>query len=250
MTWIQIFENGYLYEMDKDKAISFVDTKKEVNKLTDALKKSQSGQYVVAKSGQPLPTVTAPSGGAASASASASGTKHFLRLTKTDNTNAHGLAELLLSLVDGKNEVDRLTIVSGQPGAQEFRTADVSRRGSMEPLPEGYWTVGVIEFASGVNGDYSENWPMLGDGLGPVYVELNCTSPTGRGDIGIHLDNNADVSPGTIGCPGIPKAGADGLANLKKFVGWFANSANAPERLVVNWGLGTVETTLGLTQKD
>lgn len=242
MTWIQIFENGYLYEMDEDKAISFVDTKKEVNKLTDALKKSKSGQYVVAKSEQPLPTVTAPSVSAAVAAA-ASSTKRFLRLTKTENTNADGLVELLLSLVEGGKEIDSLPIVSGQPGAQEFRTADVSQSGSMEPLPEGYWTVGVLEFASGVNGDYNQNWPVSGDGLGPVYVELNCTSPTGRGDIAIHLDNNADVSPGTIGCVGIPKAGGDGLGNLKKFVSWFANSANAPERLVVNWGLGTVETT-------
>lgn len=235
MTWIQIFENGYLYEMEGDKAISFVDTKKEVNKLTDALKKSRSGQYVIAAPTAQFPTVTAPSGGAAAAPS----TKPFLRLTKTGTTNADRLVELLLSLVKEGKAIDSLTIVSGQPWAQEFRTADVSRRGSYEPLPEGYWTVGDLEFASGVKGNYDGSW---GDGLGPVYVELNCNSPTDRGDIGIHLDANAAVSPGTAGCVGIPKAGDDGLDNLKKFVGWFADSANAPERLVVNWGLGTVET--------
>ena len=238
MTWIQIFKDG-VYEMSgAGTAISFIDTKGEVNKLTEALKKSKSGKYTVAKPGEPVPTVTAPSGGAAKPSAS--GTKRFLRLTKTNNTNADGLVELLLSLVEGETAGESLPIVSGQPWAQEFRTADMSHSGSFEPIPEGYWTVGKLEFASGVQGNYDESWS--GDGLGPVYVELNCTSPTGRGDIGIHLDNNADVSPGTAGCPGIPKAGGDGLGNLKKFVGWFANSANAPERLVVNWGLGTVET--------
>jgi lysozyme len=235
MTWIQIFKNGYLYEMDGDKAISFIDTKQEVNKLVEALKKSSSGKYVVAKQDQSFPTVPVPSGGVAAAASK----KRFLRLTKTGDTNADGLVELLLSLVEGGSAIDSLPIISGQSWAQNFRTADVSHSGSMEPLPEGYWTVGDLEFASGVKGNYSGSWS---DGLGPVYVELNCTSPTGRGDIGIHLDANAEVAPGTAGCVGIPKAGADGLDNLKKFVGWFANPAEAPERLVVNWGLETVET--------
>lgn len=238
MTWIQIFKNGYVYEMDeRGNAISFIDTKQEVNKLTDALKKSKAGKYVLAEPNKPFPTVTAPSGG--STAPTAPKVKPFLRLTKTDKTNGKGLVELLLSLVKGGTTIDSLTIISGQSWAQNFRTADVSRSGSMEPLPEGYWMIGDLEFASGVLGNYNASW---GDGLGPVYVELNCTSPTGRGDIGIHLDANEEVAVGTAGCVGIPKAGGDGLTNLKKFVGWFANAAEAPERLVVNWGLGTVET--------
>jgi lysozyme len=237
VSWIQIFTNGYLCEMDASgNAISCTDTKKEVNKLIEALKKSSSGQYVIADPTKPLPTVTTT----LDSKSAASSTKPFLRLTKTDTTNAVGLVNLLLSLVDkGGAVVDSLPIISGQPWAQEFRTADVSHSGSMEPLPEGYWTVGDLEFASGVKGNYGGEWSSA---LGPVYVELNCTSPTGRGDIGIHLDANAEESPGTAGCVGIPKAGADDLDNLRKFVGWFANSAEAPERLVVNWGLKTVET--------
>lgn len=233
MSWIQVFSNGFVCEMDGETAISSVDTKREVKKLIDALQDSKAGLYEIADHSKPLPTIEKPPATAASAA------KPFLCLTKTNQKDGDGLVKLVLSLVKGSAVIDSLPTISGQSWAQNFRTAGVSHSGSMEPLPEGYWTVGVLEFASGVQGDYSESW---GDGLGPVYVELNCTSPTRRADIGIHLDANAPEVPGTAGCVGIPKAGADGLANLKKFVSWFKNTAESPQTIVVDWGLGTVET--------
>jgi hypothetical protein len=39
MSWIQIFSNGFVCEMDDDKAVSGVDTKREVKKLIEALLK-------------------------------------------------------------------------------------------------------------------------------------------------------------------------------------------------------------------
>jgi hypothetical protein len=119
---------------------------------------------VIAEPSKPLPTVEkAPS-------SAASDFKPLLRLTKTDKKNSNGLIELVLSLVKGGTVVDGLTAISGQSWAKNFRTASVSRFGSMEPLPEGYWTVGVLEFVSGTLGNFSGSW---GDGLGPLYIELN-----------------------------------------------------------------------------
>ena len=133
--------------------------------------------------------------------------------------------------------------VSGQRGKQNFRTPAMSRAGSMEPLPEGYWKLGLVEWASGIKGDYSKNWPDQNDGLGPIWVNMTCTSPTERSAIGFHLDHNAKGgAPGTVGCVGIPV-----MADLKKFVSWFEDPRFAPKMAVVNWGLGTVETPI-LTQ--
>ncbi|OYQ61937.1 hypothetical protein B9G53_24740 [Pseudanabaena sp. SR411] len=48
MSWIQVFSNGFVCEMDGDTAISSVDTKREVKKLIDALQDSKAGLYAIA----------------------------------------------------------------------------------------------------------------------------------------------------------------------------------------------------------
>ena len=158
-----------------------------------------------------------------------------IRVTKSDRTNSHGLAELQVSLMRNGKLIDSIAAVSGQPNKQSFRTAEISKAGSAEPLPEGYWTLGSVEWASGIKGDESKSWADSNDGVGPAWVGMQPTYQTERGDIGFHLDNNSYIYPGTVGCIGLLNK-----SDLRRFVSWF-DSYDAPKVAIVDWGLGTVE---------
>lgn len=158
------------------------------------------------------------------------GDRSYLRLTKTNRTNANGLTELQLELVQNSKIVDKVVAIAGVPSKQAFRRPYESRSGSMEPLPEGKWSLGSVEWAGGRN-NFSSSW---GEGLGPVWVSMEPTMSTSRSAIGLHLDSNASYSPGTAGCVGVTNK-----TDLQKVVSWFDNSL-APKTMVVNWGLGTV----------
>lgn len=162
--------------------------------------------------------------------------RSLIRITKTNQTNSNGLVELEVAFVQGGNIVDRLTAVAGQPGKQAFRVGAQSRSGSMEPLPEGYWNLGTVEWASGRKGDFSRSWADANDGVGPVWVSMTPAFRTERSAIGFHFDNNADRGlPGTVGCVGITNR-----SELSRFVSWFDNATTAPKVAMVDWGLGTV----------
>ncbi len=156
--------------------------------------------------------------------------------------------------MDGTTVLDRVNAVSGISARQAFRLPAKSPAGSGEPLPEGYWNLGepepkprglrtgnptkLVEFASGVTGDLSEDWPAPGDGLGPVWVSMYCQRWTARSAIGFHVDNNSSKFPGTDGCVGI--VNDSGMKSLKKFVSWFNKPELAPHMAIVDWGLGSV----------
>jgi hypothetical protein len=170
------------------------------------------------------------SGSSSSGGISTSGSRPILRLTKTSAKTPSGLVQLQLELVQGSKVVDKVAAVSGIPGKQAFRPPSQSQSGSMEPLPEGKWSLGSPEWASG-KGNFNGSW---GEGLGPVWVSVEPQMSTQRSDIGIHLDSNASYSPGTSGCIGVTSK-----SDLQKVVSWFDNSL-APKTVVVDWGLGTV----------
>ncbi len=157
---------------------------------------------------------------------------YYLKLTRTYQKESNGLEDLNLALMQGNQIVDKVTAVSGQPGKQYFRKAGDSISGSMEPLPEGKWSLGNVEWAGSGKGSYSGSW---GEGLGPVWVSVNPEMYTKRSDIGIHWDYNASYSPGTSGCIGIINK-----SDLQKVVSWFDNSLTSPKETIVDWGLGTV----------
>jgi len=181
-------------------------------------------------------------------------TRPFLRVVQTGKKQANGLAVLEVSLMVGADKKDSVPAVSGQPGRQAFRLPSSSVSGSQEPLPEGVWDLGIpkpdpintkrakidkiVEFASGIKNNLSANWPHESDGLGPIYIEMTCRVKTGRIDIGFHCDNNADRSPGTIGCIGIPRD--PGYKTLRKFASWFNDPETAPQVAIVDWGLGSI----------
>ena len=163
----------------------------------------------------------------------------YLRLTPGQATNQEGLLLLRLALWDQSREIDHVTAVSGQPGRQVLRRAIDSLPKSLEPIPEGEYTLGDpdadhgVNWASGQVGDLSGNW---GAGLGPVWIGIHPSNdnPSRREALGIHLDANESYSPGTSGCLGI-----QGTQRLQRLLEWFSGP-NWPRRLQVDWGLGTV----------
>ena len=151
-----------------------------------------------------------------------------LRLTRTFRKDARGLDLLRLERIKNGIPMASLTVVSGAPGAQAFRTGPASKSGSLEPLPEGRWSIGDIEWAGGPDNYQARHSP----GLGAIWVPLTYQGQTSRSAIGIHLDENAVRSPGTAGCVGLLNR-----SDEAKLVGWLR--ADDPQALYVDWGLGT-----------
>lgn len=185
-------------------------------------------------------TTPGSSGGTSSnpGSSGGSGTtiRPYIRVTKTNQYDGTGLMRLNVELLQGNKAIDRVAAVSGQPGKQYFRVGSQSRSGSLEPLPEGKWNLGNLEWASGKPGDFSRSWPDRNDGLGPIWVSMTPTFSTTRSAIGFHLDNNANRGlPGTSGCVGLATK-----SDLNKFVSWFGNPKSSPKVAYVDWGLGTL----------
>lgn len=144
-----------------------------------------------------------------------------LTLTRRPQPDQDDLAVLYLAC-PGKGSIQ---VVSGAPGRQNFRTRANAQRGRLEPIPEGEYELGPLEWAGGV-GNYDKWWSGA---LGPVWVTIDPDR-----EIGFHLDGNAaDGAPGTAGCVGFRS-----MRGLQAFVEWFRD--DPPRRLVVDWGLGTI----------
>lgn len=155
------------------------------------------------------------------------GKKDILKLTRTGRTLECGCEELRL-FIDGHPDLLDIPACSGQPYAQTFRKAgdDGNISGNMEPLPQGMYGVGSIEWASAKD-DYDGSW---GKGLGPLFVAVTCAQEHKRGSFGIHLDSNRSTSPGTAGCVGIlTRQDLETLVEALRRVD--------PRKLVVDWGL-------------
>src|SRR6476469_6607141 len=72
-------------------------------------------------------------------------TRRHIRIINTGTRRSDGLFLLEVRLMDGSTIIDRVSAVSGAPGAQAFRLPPTSPAGSGEPLPEGYWDLGEPE---------------------------------------------------------------------------------------------------------
>lgn len=170
--------------------------------------------------GLPLQQPARPSGAA----------QPYLRLTRSGRKDNRGLDILNLHRMQFGAPVGVIGVVSGAPGAQAFRTGAASRTGSLEPLPEGRYAVGDIDWAAG-----KDNYQgSFGPGLGPVWVPLEYAGPgrTARSAIGAHIDHNREYNPGSAGCVVF-----NNLKDLQAFVAWLR--ADNPRTLLVDWGLGT-----------
>lgn len=152
-----------------------------------------------------------------------------LNLTRSANRacDPQGCEYLYLASHNGDYQpIGEMNVISGLPSCQVFKKGGTGEQpGSNQPLPQGRYTVGRVEWADG-KGNYSASW---GTGLGPVWIGLEPCFVTARGGFGFHLDANVH---GTSGCIGFRS-----LRDLEKFVSWFDDPEKAPTVLEVNWGL-------------
>lgn len=154
-----------------------------------------------------------------------------LKLTNTGKKFPNDLFKLKLEYFKDGRSKGFILVNSGLPKYQVFRTGEDSRRGSLEPLPEGLWYINNIKWADGKDVYDGETW---GEGLGSVKIPLDYVGITKRGSILIHLDSNASYSPGTAGCIGVRS-----IADFKRLVAWLRDTD--PRDLYVDWGLGSVD---------
>lgn len=113
--------------------------------------------------------------------------------------------------------VRQFDAVSGRANRQ---SADRDRLGSRAPLPAGHYILGPVEPLAA--GAYPE--------LGPVWIGIEPTFPTGRRVLGIHQDPSAGLGAhsGTLGCIGLIKR--NDLLELARQV----NKAKIRELVVTN----------------
>ena len=113
--------------------------------------------------------------------------------------------------------VRQFDAVSGRANRQ---SADRDRLGSRAPLPAGHYLLGPVEPLAA--GAYPE--------LGPVWIGIEPTFPTGRRVLGIHQDPSAGLgaNSGTLGCIGLIKR--NDLLELARQV----NKAKIRELVVTN----------------
>lgn len=132
----------------------------------------------------------------------------------------YGVEELNLF----RRDAQALTCYSGAAGRQNFRRKSDEVAGRLEPIPEGVYSLGPLEWA-GKPGDYDTSWSSA---LGPVWVTIEPVR-----SIGFHLDANAIWSFGSAGCVVFPDE-----PTLRQFVSWWDD--DPPTTLTVDWGLGTI----------
>lgn len=142
-----------------------------------------------------------------------------IRLVKTSAVS-RGLVVLEMHL-----GTEIFTCFSGQPSAQSFRKPSDprSRPGNMEPIPQGTYRLGPVEWAGG-KGNWSASW---GAGLGPVWISLTATFSDDRSAFGIHLDSGP---VGSAGCVVLPD-----VDTFKRLL--TALDLLKPTVLVADWGL-------------
>lgn len=147
---------------------------------------------------------------------------NILCITKAKRT-LNGLWDLNLDAFQGKKWIGRMLVNSGAPTRQVFRTEPRQRSGSLEPIPEGHYILGSLDWA-GKPGDYATQFPAI---KSPIWVVIMRDRA-----IGFHLDGNRGYAPGSAGCIVFKT-----LDDLKRFVGWW-NEVGGFRDCLVDWGLG------------
>jgi lysozyme len=155
------------------------------------------------------------------------------KLTRTQQPAYQGLEWCKLDFVNPQGQVlDSLRMISGAPGKQRFKLPKDSVVGSGEPIPQGSYAIGDIDWAGGKD-NYNASFSIAGDGLGPVWVPLAKKQFDDRDAFGIHGDWNwikAQNSPGSSGC-----VCASSLDDLKQLVALLRK--HDPRELIIYWGL-------------
>jgi lysozyme len=162
--------------------------------------------------------------------------KNYLRLVRTGKRDKYKCDVLSLKYIKDGLVKDALEVCSGAPGKQIFRKGVNSVSKSLEPLPEGKWSIQDIKWADAPD---IYDGKVFSTGIGPVSTPLRYAGPgaTGRSAIEVHIDwNRRHNNPGTAGCVGIYS-----VADYRRFVEWLRDTN--PRDLYVDWGLGTCPQT-------
>ncbi len=126
----------------------------------------------------------------------------YCRLTRTYKVNSDGLEWLSLDFISSQqNVLNSLPVVSGVSSRQIFNLPEDSDAGSLEPIPQGRYVIGDIDWAGDKN-NYDVPHFHKNDGIGPVFVPLikHFTQIDDRDAFGFHVDWNERHSPGSAGC--------------------------------------------------
>jgi lysozyme len=157
----------------------------------------------------------------------------FCKLTRTHQPAYQGLEWCKLDFVDPQGKIlDSLKVISGAASDQRFNLPEDSDQGSGEPIPQGRYGIGDIDWAGGKD-NYDASHPIRGDGLGPVWVPLAKKQPDDRDAFGMHGDWNwitVRHDPGSAGC--VCPSTLDDLKELVRLL-----RKHDPRELVVYWGL-------------
>lgn len=155
-------------------------------------------------------------------------TEIVARLTADGDTYEGGSWDGLLALTLTIGD-EKWSVASGARGAQVLRRPEDPRSfpKNLEPLPQGRYAIGDIDWASKVKDNYNGTH---GHGLGPVWVPLTAQFPDDRSSFGMHLDANIGTSPGSAGCVVVGS-----VDSLKRLVA--ALRKYDPKVLSVEWGL-------------
>jgi hypothetical protein len=129
-------------------------------------------------------------------------------------------------VVDGQ-VVDKIPFNSGQSYAQDVVAPESDYSGSMRPLPEGIYDIGLLD-------DLGYD-PGSQDGFGQWVYPLNPRFKMSRSALLVHCDRNRTTSPGSAGC-----ACPYNIDAMLQFVGWMS-AKNRPAMFVMDHGLGFLE---------
>ncbi|MEG4228182.1 glycoside hydrolase family protein [Microcoleus sp. N9_B2] len=156
----------------------------------------------------------------------------YCRLTRTHQQNSDGLEWLSLDWISSQgNVLSSLRVVSGVAGIQRFNLPEDSNAGSLEPIPQGRYVIGDIDWAGGKD-NYNVAHFHANDGIGPVFVPLikHFTQIDDRDAFGFHVDWNQSHSPGSAGC--VCPTTMNDLKELVRLLRLYD-----PRDLFVDWGL-------------
>ncbi|WP_293152888.1 MULTISPECIES: glycoside hydrolase family protein [unclassified Microcoleus] len=157
----------------------------------------------------------------------------YCRLTRTNDVNSDGLEWLSLDFISSQgNILNSLSVVSGISDTQQnFNLPEDSDAGSLEPIPQGRYVIGDIDWASGKD-NYDVAHFHQNDGIGPVFVPLikHFTQIDDRDAFGFHVDWNERHSPGSAGC--VCPTTMEDLKELVRLLRLYD-----PRDLFVDWGL-------------
>jgi len=213
--WLALTRRGdkyYLTGMDGDTAVKQHEFKTTAELISLLRQYPEAGTTVVTKE-----EWTAPVNGLVELPEPPISQPTSATLIRTTTKLPNNLTQLLFRIGD-----QVIPCVSGQGHAQHFRkpTDPRSVPGNMEPIPQGRYIVGSVEW-KGRPGDWSQSF---GPGLGPVWVGLSATFSDDRGSFGIHRD---DGPVGSAGCVVFKQVDLEKLLPLLKNVRY----------LDVQWGV-------------